>query len=221
MKKIKIIIENLGLSFKKEVFIILICIACGFLTTLFLAIFFDLLMVLIGIAILIVVIGVIFYRYWSLLEKQKNEREEEFIYVINYFEIFMSNGINVYNCFIEVQKYCSEWMRQKIEQFLNEIDKDKSVFPFVNFARQFKTAIYEDIMIFIFQMIDEGEDVNKLNRFDLLFHSHSENHQMKLVDKKRQKLDALSTFPLIGAALIVVFLSIGIILIMGEIIDVF
>ena len=47
-------------------------------------------------------------------------------------------------------------MKEKIEIFLKEIDDDKTVQPFINFARKFSLLIIESIMISIYQMVDEG-----------------------------------------------------------------
>ena len=76
--------------------------------------------------------------------KQKLEiekaHENEFVDIINYFEMFLANDFNIYQAFQEVLVYSSPWMRNKIETLLFAIDEDKSVKPFISFAKNFKNS---------------------------------------------------------------------------------
>ena len=49
--------------------------------------------------------------------------ENEFVDIINYFEMFLMNNLNIYQAFTEVLSYATPWMRNKIETLLLEIIK--------------------------------------------------------------------------------------------------
>mgnify|MGYP003297993930 FL=1 len=111
-------------------------------------------------------------------------------------------------------------MKEAIGNLLKNIDEDKSVQPFVDFARLFNNTIIENVMISIYQMIDEGENVHSVSQFSLLFNEFAKNNEENAFDKKVKSLESLNTFPLIGAAAITIILTFGIFSIIGDLINV-
>ena len=100
------------------------------------------------------------FLYFTNKSKAKIELEKtheyEFVDIINYFEMFLSNNMNIYQAFKEVTPYASPWMSNKIERLLEEIDEDKTVRPFINFSKNFKSAVIENVMISIYQWLMMG-----------------------------------------------------------------
>ena len=96
-------------------------------------------------------------HFTSLLSKIKKERFDEFIVIISYFQTYIFNRNNVYQSFRKVTEFASPWMKNALERLLIEIDNDKTVQPFVNFALLFEEKIVYNIMLSIFQMVDQGE----------------------------------------------------------------
>ena len=111
-------------------------------------------------------------------------------------------------------------MEEQINSLIIEIDNDKSVKPFVNFAGKFTNKITYNVMLSIYQMVDEGENSVHMLQFSNLFSQLSKNHQRDLMDAKDRSMSSLSTLPLIGAGAITVLLTFGIISVMGEMINV-
>ena len=100
------------------------------------------------------------------------------------------------------------------------IDQDKTIAPYINFSKNFKTPIVSNVMMNIFQMVNQGEDVKKLEQFDLLFIRFFENHQELETIKTKKSMDNLSIFPLIGAGIITIMLIVGVVIIMEDMINV-
>ena len=219
--KLRLLIEFIGLDYKKEIiklialFLLGVAIGVGifFLTKQFV-------FLVVGLGISIIFDYLLFNSYLAKRDQFNKERDEEFINVINYFQTFITNKNNVYQSFSKLMDYSSEWMQEKIQRLLNDIDIDKSVKPFVDFADNFSFSIAKNIMLSIYQMIDEGEDNLHLSQFETLFNQLNQTHQEELKDRKRKSLQTMTSFPMVGAALITVILSISIIAIMGEMINV-
>lgn len=159
-------------------------------------------------------------RYSSLKKQLMKERENEFISIISYFKIFISNNLNVYNSLEALLPYCSYWMKEEVEKLLRNIDEDKSVQPFVDFGKVFNNTVIENVMISIYQMIDEGENMHSLSQFSLLFNEFSKNNDEEAYEKKIKSLDSMNTFPLIGAGVITIILTFGLFSIIGDLINV-
>lgn len=220
MKKIKKLINELNLNYKKEKTFFLMGSLISILLAVIAFLFHQLVVSIILLFGPLFILIIKYWQYTTLKDKNTKNHEDEFINLITYLEIFISNKFNIYNSFLEVKAYSSPWMSDKIQILLEEIDNDKTVDPFVHFATNFKTPIVENVMVAIFQMVEEGESSNQLNQFDILFQRFSENHHLSRINQKIRKLDGLSSLPLIGAGLVVIILTFGILTIMGDIINV-
>ena len=218
--KLRELIEFIGLDYKKELVKYILFSTIGIASGIA-AYFFtqQLTFLLVGIGVSIALDYILFNNHISLKQRIKKERDEEFINVINYFQTFITNRNNVYQSFSKLMEYSSEWMQEKIQRMLNDIDIDKSVKPFVDFANWFEISVAKNIMLSIYQMIDEGEDNSHLSQFETLFNQLNQSHQDDLKESKKKSLQSITYFPMIGAALITIVLSISIIGIMGEMIN--
>lgn len=221
MRKFKELIESLGLDYKKEM--IINCLLIGVLVIgSFVSFIFLPLMPSIFISLGSCV--VIYFKFNTYSKKKLQQlalREEEFVYMMKYLNIFLENKYNIYQCFQSLLPYCSMWMKEKIGELLENIDVDKSVQPYVVFASNFKSNYVKNVLLTLYQMVDEGEDSTRLQHFALLFEEISKTHSESKRTKKKKQFDSLSTFPLIGAGLITVLLTFGIITIIGEMMNVF
>ena len=221
MKKINGFLQILNLNFKKELCLYLftnlifigLAIAIYILTN---NLFFLSIIVLLDVFCNIALI----MRYSFIKDKILKSHEDEFIYFIQYLEIFLSNGYNVYSSFIAIKSFMSYWMQDRIDELTLAIDQDKTIAPYINFSKNFKTPIVSNVMMNIFYMFNQGEDVKKLEQFDLLFIRFFENHQELETIKTKKSMDNLSIFPLIGAGIITIMLIVGVVIIMEDMINV-
>lgn len=212
-------IEFVGLSYKKEIAKVLIINLVVVIGVAFIYIFLGNLiyaiMLFVGLCLLD------FYlltRYNDKKQAILKNRENELVAIISYFEVYIQNNNNVYQSFAQLVPYCSSWMKEKIETMLNEIDSDKTVQPFINFANNFQQLSSHSLMLSIYQMIDQGENSEQLIQFNVIFDELSKNRNKELVNQQDRALSNMSTFPLVGAGLITITLTISILTILGDLI---
>lgn len=219
--KLKDTIEFVGLSYKKEILkIVLISLAllmCAALMLYFLKNIIYTIMILIA---LVVVDYMLLTRYNDKKKMLIKARENELITLITYFEVYIRNKNNVYQSFNLLIPYCSSWMKDKIETLLKEIDSDKSVQPFVNFANNFEQLSSHSLLLSIYQMVDQGESSEQLAQFDVISDEIARNRHKEMKEQKEKSLSNMSTFPLIGAGAITVVLTISIISVLGDLMNV-
>ncbi len=180
----------------------------------------QIMIVFVGIIGVAIADYMIFNSYKSKKNAILDARENEFISIIGYFQFYISNSYNVYQAFQALQAYASPWMEEQIQSMILEIDNDKSVKPFVNFANKFRNKVTSNVMLSIYQMVDEGESNLHMMQFNALFEQLNKNHQKELIDSKERNMSSISSLPLIGAGAITVLLTFGIISVMGEMINV-
>ena len=219
--KLKNTIDFVGLSYKKEMTKILLInslfIVGGIISYLFLR-------NLVLLIILFVLLGVLDFFLLTHYDDRKKailrNRENELIAIISYFEVYIQNNSNVYQSFLKLIPYCSDWMKERIETLLAEIDEDKSVQPFINFANSFQSLSIHSLMLSIYQMVDQGENSEQLLQFSIVFDELAKNRNKEIIEQKEKSLSNMSTFPLIGAGLITISLTISILSILGDLINV-
>ncbi len=158
--------------------------------------------------------------YFSKKREILKDRENELITMVGYFQFFISNSYNVYQAFKSLIPYSSPWMEEQIISLTNEIDNDKSVKPFMNFANKFTNKMASNVMLSIYQMVDEGENNIHMLQFESLFKQLSNGLNEQMVEEKERSMSSISSLPLIGAGAITVLLTFGIISVMGEMISV-
>ena len=117
-------------------------------------------------------------------------------------------------------EYANPFLQDALSSLLNQIDVDKTVGPYINFASKFNDHIIESLMLSIYQMVDNGEKSINLNEFDILFNSIKDKYQDDLIENKKRSLDSLNSFPLIAAGAITLVLSLSIISVIGDYINV-
>ena len=219
--KLKETIEFVGLSYKKEITKVALLNALLLMAIGALYIFTkNLMIILLVLAGLAIVDYFLLSQYSSKKKSILKERENELIALISYFDVYIRNNNNVYQSFRLLIPYCSLWMKKIIENLLDEIDKDKSVQPFINFTHNFDSLSTQSLMLSIYQMIDQGESSDQLTHFNVVFDEISRNRNNEMIEQKKQSLSSMSTFPLIGAGLITISLTISILTILGDLVNV-
>ena len=212
-------IEFVGLSYKKEllkiVLINFVLLAIAVVVYLFLDNLIYAIMIFVGLCLLDFFL---ITRYNDKKQTILKNRENELVAIISYFEVYIQNNNNVYQSFAQLIPYCSDWMKEKVETLLSEIDKDKTVQPFINFAHNFQQLSSHSLMLSIYQMIDQGENSEQLLQFNVIYDELAKNRNKELIDQQDRALSNMSTFPLIGAGLITVTLTISILTILGDLI---
>ncbi len=158
-------------------------------------------------------------RYSKLISNKNTENLQEFAVIFGYFRIYLHNGFSVYSALKEILNFANPTLKKDLEELINEIDSDKSVQPFVKFGKKFNEIIVEEMMISIYQMIDDGENSDYLAQFELIFDKFSDLLYEKYLRAKNSRLATLSNAPLIGASFLIIVLTIGIISILGEVIN--
>ncbi|MCD8194813.1 MAG: hypothetical protein LUD22_00685 [Coprobacillus sp.] len=208
-------------SSSKNTILILVCnIAVILVGALLVYFYFSYMIIVIFVVVLLLMD---YYFYSQRINKKKREqeqREEEFISLITYFKIYLTNGINVYQSLQLASSFLSEWMKEQVDQLLQEIDNDKTINPYLNFASLFSLHHYEDVMTAIYQLVDQGGDPAYMNKFVYTFEKIEEEDNKYRHDKDERGMNIVSALPIVGCCLFTICLTFGIISMLGDFMDV-
>ena len=221
MKKLKEQMIRLKLSPRAEITkllsIILVILVGTFLCSYFIK---SWLYLSIGAGLSLIIIVFYLSRYGTMIDRINKDNLDEFINLFSYFRIYIHNGYNVYTALKEISFFANQDLRELLEILLNEIDEDKSVRPFIKFSKNFNEILVEEMMISIYQMIDDGEQSNYLQQFEMIFDKFSDVTAEKNLKAKDSSLGTLSSAPLVGSCFLIIMITIGIIGVLGDLMNV-
>lgn len=220
MQKLKNKIISLGLSPKKErkkliiidLFFLILSVGMYFLNKSLTNSF-----MVIGFALLINIVYL--SRYGTKIDQQKALNLEEFTNLFSYFKIYIHNGYSVYSALKEIEQFANNSLKNQLNNLIEKIDIDKSIEPFIEFSKNFDEVIVEEMMLTIYQMIDDGVNSEHLLQFEMIFDKFSEIMYQKNLKRKDSKLGTLSSSSLIATCYLMIVLTIGIISVIGELIN--
>lgn len=219
--KLKKQIEYCGLNYSSEIRKIILLNIISLIAALITYFYTKNISLIISFSALVLVFNYqIVSNYSAKVKLLDEERENEFVTIISYFEIFISNKNNVYQSFSKTIPYCSDWMKDVMSNFLKDIDGDKTIQPFINFANNFKIKIVTNIMLSIYTMVDQGESFEQINQFQILFEQLQKSKRIENLEKKQRSLSILASLPLVGAAGMTIALTISVIQIIGDLVNV-
>lgn len=218
MKKLKEKINFLNKNYKTEITRLLIIDFLICVSFIFLIIYSKNLLILVYFFGILVVFNFFYLtRYQRIINKNNANLINDFINTFSYFRIYISNNMNVYNAFKEVSKYSSPFIKTKLLILLDEIDEDKSLKPYMNFAKNFNNKKVEEVMIAIYEMVNEGNSENYLNQFTSVFTSFKARVEKTNQEKRFSKFNLINAMSMGGMMLIMILIMLSIVNMVGEI----
>ncbi len=163
---------------------------------------------------------VYFTRYDTLKRNKLATLCNEFITLFTFFGIYISDGFTVYNALEKLLDYAGEELGGYLKELLRRIDEDKTVAPYIAFAARFEDISIREVMVAVYQMVDEGEGGQYLTQFKRLFARLADTRRLIEKNKRLERLDTLSFLPLCGSGLTMLTLTLSILSVMEEMLDV-
>ena len=220
MQKLKSKIESLNLDFSKEMMklgVINLILIVGIVV---LSIFkFNVIAISLLLGAL-VIFNYFFLTRYSKIEKEKKVKlDESFIEVFSFLRIYLSNKETVYHSLNEVKAFADSTLEEKLELLINQIDEDKSIKPYIEFASIFQDKVIEEVMIALYEITNSGSSDIYLNQFNKIFEELKTRIENEKSYKRIKFFDNLNIFSIVGSGIIMVTLSFAVISLLGGIIN--
>lgn len=216
MKKLKNKISVLNLVYKKEITKLISSTILINVLIIICALYLKNLQLLFLTILATIAIFYTFNKDYDKRIKEYNQNlENEFVTTLNYIQTYLTNGFNVYQSISEVLKICNKNLNKLLTNLLSNIDEDKTVTPFITFSNNFESPLIQQVMISLYLMVENGTDINYISRFTPLFTQLKKDNEQKIVKNINSKYDSLNLLPVIGAGIITIIIIIGIVSIIG------
>ena len=161
-----------------------------------------------------------FMRYGASLRAKYAERMEEFIRLFTFLGIYINDGFNVFRALESIKPYASPSFLPLLETLLKEIEEDKTVTPFVHFSSNFNDISVKEVMISVYQMVDEGQGGPYIQQFQHIFGKLSDEKHALAKQKRIENLGKLSIMPLIGSGVTMFMITLSLVEVMGDVMNV-
>lgn len=220
MKNLRSKIESLNLDFSKEMMklgvINLVLIAAIVVLSIFK---FNVITLSLLLGVL-VIFNYFFLTRYSKIEKEKKVKlDESFIEVFSFLRIYLSNKETVYHSLNEVKAFADSTLEEKLELLISQIDEDKSIKPYIEFASIFQDKVIEEVMIALYEITNSGSSDIYLNQFNKIFEELKTRIENEKSYKRIKFFDNLNIFSIVGSGIIMVTLSFAVISLLGGIIN--
>ncbi len=165
-------------------------------------------------------VAVLMGFYFAIAKSKKKSEEEEkleneFIDFFSYFSIYVQDGFNVYKALEASLPYSKGELKARLEGLLGQINQDKSLTPYLCFASKFASLEIREVMLAIYQMVDQGASGVYLQQFLRLFSRLSDQKRDRAQNRYLEKLDTLDFLPLLGGGISMLTLMVALLEIMG------
>jgi hypothetical protein len=142
--------------------------------------------------------------------KIKYLADQDFVTFISYLNIYLNSNYNLFQALKEVELIIGNPIKQAVSKLIVDISKDKTFGPFQVFAANFNSQLVNQIITILYQQNKSGKNGNNLEvALPLL-----DRLRMIVIDdrvkKEGQYLNNFLLAPLIGAAIISLYFSTGI-----------
>ncbi len=219
MSKLKEKIESCNLNYKREISTLIILNIIILILSFVIFIFAKNIRLLLYFAIILVLFNFYYLtKYNRIIVKRKNDLTFDFINVFSYFRIYISNYRNVYMSIKEISNYASPFIKIKLIELLDNIDNDKTIKPFITFANYFNDKKIEEVMIAIYEMVNEGNNENYINQFVSIFETYKARIEKTKEEKRINTFNRICSLSIIGVGILMIIIMLGIVNMIGDLI---
>ncbi len=146
--------------------------------------------------------------------------ETEFVRVFSYLNIYLHNGLPVYTGLNNIVEFSSKEMKNRLRKLLKEIDEDKTVAPYVNFASDFPSLLVKEVMVSLYLIAEQGGAEVYMPQFEKTFDQLALEKRNFDKEKRIEKLNTLCFLPLVGSGTSMLMIVAGIVVLMRSMTDV-
>lgn len=136
-------------------------------------------------------------------KKIMESKEYEFANMLSYLLVFLENNFNVYQAIKMSMGFTQNILLEDLEKLIEEIDLDKSIQPYQNFASKFNSTIIYQVVMMIYQLDINGYDPKYLYNFPSLINSLKQSKIENIISSRKMNMSFLTVTPIVSLLLVV------------------
>ena len=170
---------------------------------------------LIGIGFVVIIL---FWRWFQKQVKREttfHNLQKQLMDAYRLLKVLILQGQSPYQAMQTILPYIESNLAEFFQGLLMDIDQDKSIQPYLNFARQFKSIMAEQLLFSLYQLENQGGDGRQLQQFQYLFDQLEHQFYQQELLKFHEKMQQQNHSVMIATALIAITLLFGVMQLIG------
>ena len=216
MNKLKQLIADAGLKFRNEMIILIILNALTLAFALAIVIIFKKILFILPFIFLFLLINLVsIMRYVELKRIRNSEMLGNMYRLVKYLYIDINSGLPLIKALENLKGKSDLKTSEYLTILFENIKKDKSVAPYLAFAKNYQSVIIEELFINLYDY-NLHKTRNYLERFNKSFYSLSNVYLKERKTRILRRFDFLKSSALLGTLLILVLIMVSVVSVIGE-----
>jgi hypothetical protein len=170
---------------------------------------------LIMIAIIVALWAWHWFQQQVHLETQLRNLQKQMMDGYRLLKVLILQGQTPYQAMQTILPFLDSNLAEAFHGLLIDIDQDKSLQPYLYFAKKFKSLMVEQLLFSLYQLENQGGDGRQLQQFQYLFDQVEHQFYQQELLQFHEKMQQQNNWVMIATALIAMTLLVGVMQLIG------
>jgi len=158
---------------------------------------------------------------WSWFQKQvklemiSRNLQRQVIDAYRLIKVLILQGQAPYQAMQTILPFLEANLADAFHGFLIDIDQDKSIQPYLQFAKRFQSLMVEQLLFSLYQLENQGGDGRQLQQFQYLFDQVEHQFYQQELLQFHEKMQQQTHWVMLATALIALTLLVGVMQLIG------
>lgn len=161
------------------------------------------------------------YWGWDWFQHQVNKEtdihrlKKHIMDAYRLIKVLVLQGQTPYQAIQTILPFLESSLAEAFHDLMIEIDQDKSIHPYLEFAKQFQSLMVEQLLFSLYQLENQGGDGKQLQQFQYLFDQVEHQFYQQELLVFHEKMQQQNNWVMVATALIAMTLLLGVMQLIG------
>jgi len=164
------------------------------------------------------VLGILLWqRFQRQVNNELNSRllQKQIMDAYRLIKVLILQGQTPYQAMQTILPFLDASLAEAFHGLLIDIDQDKSLQPYLQFAKRFQSLMVEQLLFSLYQLENQGGDGKQLQQFQYLFDQLEHQFYQQELLQFHEKMQQQSNWVMIATSLIAMTLLVGVMQLIG------
>ncbi len=172
----------------------------------------------IAILIFVLMIGLVIWHWFQKQVKQETDShnlQKQMMDAYRLIKVLILQGQAPYQAMQTILPYLETNLAEAFQGLLIDIDQDKSIQPYLQFAKNFRSLMVEQLLFSLYQLENQGGDGRQLQQFQYLFDQVEHQFYQQELLQFHEKMQQQNHWVMLATAMIAMTLLVGVMQLIG------
>ncbi len=163
-------------------------------------------------------IGIISWKWFQKqvqIETDSQHLQKQLMDAYRLIRVLILQGQAPYQAMQTILPFLESNLAEAFHELLIDIDQDKSIQPYLHFAKKFRSLMVEQLLFSLYQLENQGGDGRQLQQFQYLFDQLEHQFYQQELLQFHEKMQQQHHWVMIATAMIAMTLLVGVMQLIG------